>query len=152
MKSLSLILSLSLFASCSSIDSVQKNANCVVWKDQKVWGPASIEVIGKTVSWIGGCRGMHWDCKRLKIRADEDNNVMAEEIPTGFIENDSFKFFPDQPFTDFVSSSEYKVNTEKHEVNSSKINFRYNDKCTPEQALIGSIAVDIIGHIQKVKD
>jgi hypothetical protein len=152
MKVLSLILSLSLFASCSSLDSVKKNANCVVWKDQKVWGPASIEVIGKTVSWIGGCRGMHWDCKNLKIRADEDNNVMAEEIPTGFIENNVFKFFPDQPFAAYVSSAEYKANPEALEVTSSKINFRYNDKCTPEQALIGAIAVDIIGHIQKAKD
>lgn len=152
MKVLSLVLSLSLLASCSSLESVKKNTNCVVWKDQRVWGPASIEVIGKTVSWMGGCRGMHWDCKKLKIRADEDNNVMAEEIPTGFIENNVFKFFPDQPFSEYVSSSEYKVNPENQEVISSKINFRYNDKCTPEQALIGAIAVDIIGHVQKAKD
>lgn len=141
-----------LVSSCSSIDQINKNPNCVVWKDQKFFGPASVEVISKKVSWIGGCRGLHWDCKALKLTSDDGNNVMAEEIPMGFIENNRFSFFPDHPFGDYVSSAEYVAVPESQEVRTPQTVYRFNQKCSADEAILGALAVDIIGHIQKAKN
>jgi hypothetical protein len=140
-----------LMVSCSSIESIQKNPSCVVWRDQKIWGPASVEVTGKKVSWIGGCRGMHWDCKILKISVDEKNNVMSEEIPMGSIENNRFSFFPDHPFGNYVSSEFYTAIPNQMIVNSSNRSYHFTNKCEVSEAIIGAIAVDMIDHIQSEK-
>ena len=94
---------------------------------------------------------MHWDCKVLKVSVDDDNNVMAEEIPMGFIEKNRFTFFPDHPFGNYVSSAEYVSVPEEFVVNGNSHNYRFNQKCSANEAIIGAIAVDIIDHIQKEK-
>jgi len=163
MKSKLLFLSvLTLAASCSSVDSIQKSPACVVWKDQKYLGPYSTEVAETKVSWSGSCRGAHWKCRTVDVSFDENKNVMIGEMNIGKIEgmnfNSSVKLdSPDQKMAIIYTAlrvypglKEVHASVSGTDVTDQTI-YRYNDKCSSDQAIIGGIALGMIAEIQKEK-
>lgn len=163
MKSKLIFLSvLSLVVSCSSIDSIQKNPACVVWKDQKYLGPYSTEVGESKVSWSGSCRGAHWKCRTVDVSFDENKNVMFGEINIGKIEGENFNSSVQlstnghKPAIVYTALRAYPTLKEVHasfsgaDVTDQTV-YRYNDKCSSDQAIIGGIALGMIAEIQKEK-
>lgn len=163
MKSSLMLLSvLVLAASCASVDSIQKSPACTVWKDQKYLGPYSTEVAETRATWSGSCRGAHWKCRTVDVSFDENKNVMIGEVNIGKIEgmnfNSSVKLdSPDQKMA--INYTALRVYPDLKEVHASvsgadvtdQTVYRYNDKCSSDQAIIGGIALGMIAEIQKEK-
>lgn len=164
MKSKLMILSvLTLAASCSSIDSINKNPACVVWKDQKYLGPYSTEVTESKAAWSGSCRGAHWKCRTVDVSFDENKNVLIDGATNiGKIEGADFKYSLKTQTADQKSLITYtalRVYPTLKEVRASisgadvteETVYKYNDKCSSDQAIIGGIALGMIAEIQKEK-
>lgn len=163
MKSKLILLSvLTLAASCTSVDSIQKSPACTVWKDQKYLGPYSTEVAETKASWSGSCRGAHWKCRTVDVSFDENKNVMFGEMNIGKIEgvnfNSSVKLPTngEKPVIVYTALRAYPDLKEVHasfsgaDVTDQTV-YRYNDKCSSDQAIIGGIALGMIAEIQKEK-
>ncbi len=149
------IMTLTL-ASCSSVDSVKKNVNCVVWKDQKYFGPYSIEVIAKKVEWKGACQGTNRNCTEVVISLDESNNVLSGTDVLGKIENNELKFAEKHALSNVINFAGVRVYPEQKLVKSSVVtsgvsteeSYLYNDKCSAEEAVTGTVALNLIALAQ----
>ncbi|MBC7428461.1 MAG: hypothetical protein H7336_07615 [Bacteriovorax sp.] len=145
-----------LVSSCSSVDSIKKNENCVVWKDQKVWGPYSVEVINKKADWTGSCKGYNRGCDEVHISLDENNNVLSNADVLGKIENNELQFAEKHALADIMNFTGVRVYPDLKTVKSSIIvnkitteeSFLYNDKCSAEESITGAIALGLIGKSQ----
>ena len=157
-----IILSLlTLAASCSSIDSINKNPACVVWKDQKYLGPYSTEVIESKVAWKGACKSGHWNCQIVEVSFDENKNVLLNgETSVGKIEDLNFSssvktadqkaLITHTALRAYPTLKEVRASISDADVTNETI-YRYNDKCSTDQAIIGGIALGMIAEIQNVK-
>lgn len=164
MKSKLMILSvLTLAASCSSVDSINKNPACVVWKDQKYLGPYSTEVTGSKAAWSGSCRGAHWKCRTVDVSFDENKNVLINgDTMIGKIEDVNFSYSLKTQTADqkplityaalraYPTLKEVRASVTGADVTEQTI-YQYNDKCSTDQAIIGGIALGMIAEIQKEK-
>lgn len=164
MKSKVVIFSfLALTASCSSIDSINKNPACVVWKDQKYLGPYSTEVIESKVAWKGACKSGHWNCQTVDVSFDENKNVLLNsETSVGKIDGVNFSYTIKTEAADqepLITYAALRVYPTLKEVRASisgadvtdETVYYYNDKCSTDQAIIGGIALGMIAKIQNVK-
>jgi hypothetical protein len=148
-----------LISSCASVESIKKNENCVVWKDQKIWGPYSIEVIEKKVEWSGSCKGNNRDCDVVLISLDENNNVFSGTDLLGKIENNELHFAKKQALSEILNFTGVRVYPELKILKSSitmnavttEENYQYNDKCTSEEAIVGAISLGLISNSQSKK-
>ncbi|MBC7712400.1 MAG: hypothetical protein H7177_03625 [Rhizobacter sp.] len=142
--------------SCSSVDSIKKNENCVVWKEQKVWGPYSVEVIQKKAEWKGSCKGYNTGCDKITISLGENNTVLSNEDVLGKIENNELHFAEKYALSDIINYTGVRaypdLKTVKSSVTTDKItieeSYQYNDKCSAEEAITGSIALALINKSQ----
>ncbi len=164
MKSKLMILSvLALAASCSSVDSINKNPACVVWKDQKYLGPYSTEVTATKAAWSGSCRGAHWKCRTVDVSFDESKNVLINgETNIGKIEGVNFNYSLKTQTADqkslitytalraYPTLKEVRASVSGADVTEETV-YQYNDKCSSDQAIIGGIALGMIAEIQKEK-
>lgn len=169
MKILAGLLLAATLVSCQSMKSIEKNPNCIVWKDQEYLGPYSIEVVNKAVKWNGSCRTADYRCREVNVSYDDGNNVYKDTIIVGKIENNKFtkfeysqkdpvqKPFSEKPlflFSSVEASHEAKV-LENTLTNSDqtviKSQYKYNEKCSAEDAVIGGISLGLIEQIQKSK-
>lgn len=160
---LTLLSVLVLAASCSSVESIQKNPACVVWKDQKYLGPYSTEVIESKASWSGSCRGAHWQCRKVDVSFDENKNVLINgETNVGKIEGNNFNYSEKtgttngKPLITYTALRAYPELKEVHaSISGADVTdvtvYRYNDKCSVDQAVIGGVALGMIAEIQKEK-
>lgn len=145
-----------LLTSCSSLDSVKKSPNCIVWKDQKYLGPYSVTVLTKKVEWKGSCKGYNRGCSELMISADEQNNVLSGADLLGKIENNELKFAEKHSLTEWLNFKMVKVDLEKKLVRTTFLsndgevdqNYFYNEKCSPEEAIVGGVAIGLIEKAQ----
>lgn len=163
MKSRLFIVSmLAVLSSCSSVESVQKNPACVVWKDQKYLGPYSIEVKESKVEWNGSCRGAHWKCRNVDISFDENKNVLLATESIGKIEGVNFNYSAKSVGDDQKSLITYnalRAYPELKEVRATiakadvteEVVYHYNDKCSSDQGIIGGIALGMVEEIRKEK-
>ena len=163
MKSKLILLSLlTLVVSCTSIDSINKSPACIVWKDQKYLGAYSIEVAETQVTWRGACQGAHWKCRTVDVSFDENKNVIVNKANIGKILGMNFNSSvemesPDQKMA--ILYTALRVYPELKEVHATVSGadvtdqsiYRYNDKCSSDQAIIGGIALGMIAEIQKQK-
>ena len=155
-----MLLSMFMFAtSCASVDSIKKSPTCIVWKDQKYFGPYSTEVNDKKVYWNGACTGGRWKCRTVEVSFDENKNIMIGETSIGKIEgmnfNSSVKMeSADQKMT--ILYTALRVYPDLKQVHASvsgadvtdQTIYHYNDKCSSDQAIIGGIALGMIAEIQ----
>jgi hypothetical protein len=159
MKNFSVLVSLSLvLSSCASIDGVKKSENCTVWKDQSFWGPYSIEVVEKNATWKGNCKGNILNCDFVKISLDENNTVLSDTNILGKIENNELHFAEKHVLSNIVNYTGVRAYPDLKIVKSSftgndkvtiEDTLQYNDKCSPEEAITGAIALGLIGKFQK---
>ncbi|MBY0414409.1 MAG: hypothetical protein K2Q18_09595 [Bdellovibrionales bacterium] len=131
-------------SACSSISGLQKKPVCAVWKDQKYMGPYSIEVVEKQVRWSGQCQGSHWKCKEVSVSYDEANNVLMNfttniGVISGTIFTGSSKY---------ISIASAMVLPDKKEVQAGGSIFQYNDKCSNQDAIVGTVALGLIAEAQ----
>jgi hypothetical protein len=154
--SLSMIALLALVSSCSSVNYIQKKAECVVWKDQKYMGPYSTEVLAKKAVWSGKCEGSHWKCQTVDVSYDESNNVFLDGTTNiGKIEKNEFQYGAKEA-APLITYTSLRVYPELKEVRGSVVEntittettYHYNDKCTSEDAIVGGIALGLISKIQ----
>lgn len=169
MKMLAALFLAITLVSCQSMKSIEKNSNCIVWKDQEYLGPYSVEVANKAVKWNGSCRTADYRCREVNVSYDAENNVYKDTIIVGKIVNNKFtkfeysqkepvqKPFSEKPlflFSSVEASHETRVleNTLTN-INQtvSKTQYRYNEKCSAEDAVIGGISLGLIEQIQKSK-
>lgn len=164
MKSKLIILStLALAASCSSVDSINKNPACVVWKDQKYLGPYSTEVVESKVAWKGACKSGHWNCQTVDVSFDENKNVLLNtETNIGKIDGVNFSYSVKTGVADqkslitytalraYPTLKEVRASVSGADVTNETV-YHYNDKCSTDQAIIGGIALGMIAEIQNVK-
>lgn len=157
MKNLLFLSLISLLAvSCSSLDSIKKNVNCVVWKDQKYLGPYSVEVVAKKAEWKGACKGYNRGCHELNISADDQNNVLSGIDVLGKIENNELKFSEKHSLAEWLNFTGVRVFADQKLVKSSVIvngtvneySYSYNEKCSPEEAIVGGVAIGLIEQAQ----
>ena len=162
MKSKLIILSvMALATSCASVDGNNKNPACVVWKDQKYFGPYSTEVIESKVTWTGGCEGSHLKCKTVDVSFDENKNVLISGVSNiGKIDGINFNYSLKTQEADqkslitytalraYPSLKEVRASVSGADVTDETV-YHYNDKCTSDQAIIGGIALGMIAKIQK---
>jgi hypothetical protein len=154
---------LTLASSCSSLDSINKNPACVVWKEQKYLGPYSTEVAESKAAWSGACRGAHWKCRTVDVSFDENKNVLIDGVTSvGKIEGTDFKYslktqsVDQRPMITYTALRVYPTLKEVHasisgaDVTEETV-YKYNDKCSNDQAIIGGIALGMIAEIQKEK-
>lgn len=149
------LISLTL-VSCSSVDSIKKSTDCIVWKDQKYLGPYSIEVIAKKVDWKGACKGYNRGCYLVAISLDENNNVLSGTDILGKIENNELKFAEKHVFSNLINFSGARAYPDQKLVRSSIVmngviseeSYSFNDKCSNEEALTGVVALTLIGKVQ----
>jgi hypothetical protein len=160
---LTILSVLLLAASCASLDSINKNPACVVWKDQKYLGPYSTEVLESKAVWSGSCRGAHWKCRTVDVSFDENKNVLIDgETNIGKIEGINFNYLiktqtaQENSLITYTALRAYSGLKEVHasvsgaDVTKETI-YKYNDKCSSDQAIIGGIALGMIAEIQKEK-
>ena len=155
-----LFLSLLFITSCASIDSIKKNPNCVVWRDQSVFGPYSTEVLDNKVIWTGSCRSANWKCRSVEVSFDENKNIFLKgDINIGKIENNEFNYtekdLADKSLTIYTALRAYpevsEVRTSVTEKATVEVAYRYNEQCSVPQAIIGGLALGLIDQIQKEK-
>ena len=162
MNKLILLSILSLIVSCTSIDSIKKSPTCIVWKDQKYLGPYSTEVEETKVSWNGSCHATKLNCRTVSVSFDENKNVMFDESIIGKIEGINFNSSVKLDGTDQKMTILYtalRVYPDLKEVHATfsgvdvtdQTIYHYNDKCSPDQAIIGGIALGMIAEIQNNK-
>ncbi len=150
-----LILSFTLF-SCSSVDSIKKSSNCIVWKDQKYMGPYSVDVIAKKIEWTGACIGYNRGCQEIVITLDENNNVLSGAENLGKIENGELKFSEKHSLSEVVNFTGIRAYPEQKLVKSSVVvenvsteqSFSFNNKCSAEEAVAGVVALSLIEKAQ----
>lgn len=158
MKKLFLLASISVLTSCASVDSINKNPNCVVWRDQKYWGPYSIEVVENKVFWNGNCKGYNSGCRELTLKIDENKNLLSDEAVLGSVVNNELKFVEKHALTGIINYNVEKVNMESKMLQTQTAatepfvdSHQFNDKCTAEAALLGGVALDAINFLQTNK-
>lgn len=130
----------------------------MVWKDQKYLGPYSIEVVDKKVSWNGHCQGEHWNCTVINISFDDNNNVFKDEVTIGKIEKNEFQYAL-KDGSPLITYNSLRAYPESREVKASSVVnnqaseavYSYNEKCSSEEAIIGSISLGLILKVQNKK-
>jgi hypothetical protein len=152
-----IVLACFIISSCSSLDSVKKNPNCVVWKDQKYLGPYSIEVVEKKIEWTKGrCPGKKAKCEPVNLSLDENGNVFRDAVNIGKINNNEFLYTVkdgDLPLITYTSMRTYPETSEVkgavliNNVPTETV-YQYNQKCSPQEAILGGIALGLIAQIQ----
>jgi hypothetical protein len=146
-----------IFSSCASIKSNLTNVNCIVWKDQKIWGPYSVEVFENKAEWKGNCKSYNRNCDIVQISLDENKNVLSESVIIGSIVNNELSFLAQHVLINKTNYTAVSALMDQKKVKVTKIVnsesvielLEYNDKCTPELAIIGAVAVGAISKFQK---
>lgn len=145
-----------MVSSCSSVDSINKSPHCIVWKNQEIWGPYSVDVIGKKIEWKGACKGYNRGCTEILITLDENNNVLHRADVLGKIENNELRFAEKHVLFETINFTGVRAYPEQKLVKSSMIinaittedSFQYNDKCSAEEAITGAVALGLISKSQ----
>lgn len=155
MKKSLLFIMLATLASCASVDSIHKNANCVVWRDQKYWGPYSVEVVENKVFWNGNCKGYNSGCKELSLKVDENKNLLSDEAVVGTIANNELKLIEKNVLSTMINYNVMSANMEGKQLKTQTAatepfvdSYKFNDKCSVEAALLGGVALDAIYFLQ----
>jgi hypothetical protein len=150
---------LALISSCSSVDTLKKKTDCAVWRDQKYMGPYSIDVVGKKSVWTGKCQGNHWKCKNIEVYYDDKNLIFLNgPVNIGKIINNEFQFAAADaaPLITYTAlraypeTREVKASILENSVNTETV-YHYNDKCSSEDAIVGSIALGLVWKAQEQK-
>ncbi len=156
MKKILGLLTIALFTSCASIDGVNKSANCTVWRDQKYWGPYSIEVVNNEVKWDAKCKAYNSGCVPLFLKLDENKNILSDGVIIGKIENNEAKMVDNHIHAKMIdykimraSIEAKKLSTLVDDKAASVEVYNFNDKCSAESALVGGVAIDLIQYLQK---
>ncbi|AUN97180.1 hypothetical protein DOM21_15765 [Bacteriovorax stolpii] len=155
MKKSLLFIMLGALVSCASVDSIHKNANCVVWKDQQYWGPYSIEVVENKIFWNGNCKGYNSGCKELSLKVDENKNLLSDEAVIGTIANNELKLAEKHALATMINYNVMSANMEGKQLKTQTAatepfvdSYKFNDKCSAESALLGGVALDAIYFLQ----
>ncbi len=155
MKKSLLFIMLATLASCASVDSIHKNANCVVWRDQKYWGPYSVEVVENKIFWNGNCKGYNSGCKELSLKVDENKNLLSDEAVIGTIANNELKLVEKHALATMINYTVMSANMEGKQLKTQTAatepfvdSYKFNDKCSAEAALLGGVALDAIYFLQ----
>lgn len=158
MKKFLLFIMLGLLASCASVDSINKNANCVVWRDQNYWGPYSIEVVENKIFWNGNCKGYNSGCKELSLKVDENKNLLSDEAIVGTIAGNELKLVEKHALATMINYNVMSANMETKQLKTQTAatepfvgSYKFNDKCSTESALLGGVALDAIYSLQMNK-
>lgn len=156
MKKILGLIIVSLFASCASVDGINKSPNCVVWKDQKYWGPYSIDVVENKILWDAKCKGYNSGCVPLTLKIDENKNILSDEVIIGKIENNDAVMVDNHIHAKMINYKIVRASMETKELStladdkaSPVVAYKFNDKCTNESALLGGVALDLIQYLQK---
>ena len=149
-------LTIALVSSCASIDAINKSPNCTVWRDQKYWGPYSIEVVGNTVKWDAMCKAYNSGCIPLTLKLDENKNILSDEVIIGKIENNEAKMIDNHIHAKMLSYKIMRASLQNKSLSTLVDEqatpvevYKLNDKCTTESALVGGVALDLIQYLQK---
>ena len=160
MKKILFLIFLTLFfTSCQSMKSIETSPNCVVWRDQEFFGPYSTEVVDKKTTWDGSCRTANYQCRKVNISYDENNNILKDEIVIGKFENNKFIYTEKNSSNSLIVYTSVHVYPELKKVMATIVNggaateteYQFNLKCSSEQAAIGAIALGLIYQIQTTK-
>lgn len=158
MKNIILLAFIALLSSCASVDSINKSANCIVWRDQDYWGPYSIEVVENKVFWNGNCKVYNSGCKELNLKVDENKNILSDEAIIGTVANNELRLVEKHALTGIINYTASKANMESKTLQTQTAlsepfvdSDKFNDKCTPEAALLGGVALDAIKFLQSKK-
>lgn len=147
-----------LLSSCASVESINKNKNCVVWRDQKYWGPYSLEVVENKIFWNGNCKAYNSGCKELSLLIDENKNLVSDGKIIGVIANDEVRFTEKHSLEGIINYKVMKASVESKQLKTQTAetepfvdSYKFNDKCTGESALLGGVALDVINFLQTKK-
>lgn len=156
MKKILALTMVSLFASCASVDGINKSPNCVVWKDQKYWGPYSIEVVENKIKWDAKCKGYNSGCVALNLKIDENKNILSDEVIIGKIENNDAIMVDNHVHAKMINYKIMRASMETKELSTLLDDkaaplaaYKFNDKCNAESAVLGGVALDLIQFLQK---
>ncbi len=148
-----------VLVSCQSMKSIETSPNCTVWMDQEYLGPYSTEVVEKNATWAGTCRtASSYNCRKVNVSYDENNNVFKDGIIIGKIEKNKFTYTEKSSVDNLIVYTSVHVYPDLKKIMASVITgdknaeteYQYNDKCSVEQATVGAIALGLIAQVQKL--
>lgn len=156
MKKILALTFVAFISSCASVEGINKSANCIVWRDQKYWGPFSLEVVENKIKWDTKCKAYNSGCVALNIKLDENKNILSDEVIIGKIENNDATMIDNHIHAKMLNYKMMRASLENKTLATLTDDkavpveaYKFNDKCSVESALVGGVALDLIQYLQK---
>lgn len=162
------VLVLTLFG-CASVDKLEQDETCKVWKESPFWfPPTAVSAYNRVASWSGHCRQLLWNCKNVSGHWEENGDITIsnhedyklnwdkQDIVIGKIVNGEFTYNSENPLAKFISYSSMKADMQnlavKYNVQafgmSNEVAIRFNKVCSAEQAILGSLVLGAVERLQ----
>lgn len=169
MKKTLIAFSFLILASCASVQELETAENCLVWREQPIFGPTSVSAGNKRANWSGHCKNLWWGCKNVTGFIEDNGDVYIhlyddyklsfdEQKPIGKVDNNIFTDSRDNPFSNIIDTTPMHVDfnelSVKYKVkfrpifDAKEVSTRFNKACSAEDALIGTLVLNAVGKLQ----